>query len=80
MIDMAPPKPIPEKRICPETGEEMTRGVRPVTFSYKGHSETVNMPGWYTADGKHGIYNSEDTKVSDAALLRMKAKVKEENK
>ena len=64
---------IPEKRICPETGEEMTRGVRPVTFSYKGHSETVNMPGWYTADGKHGIYNSEDTNVSDAALLRLKA-------
>ena len=73
-------KPLPEKRICPETGEEMTRGVRPVTFSYKGHSETVEMPGWYTADGKHGIYNSEDTKVSDAALLRMKAKVKEEGK
>ena len=77
---MAPKKPIPEKRICPETGQEMTRGVRPVTFSYKGYSETVEMPGWYTADGKHGIYNSEDTNVSDAALLRLKAMAKEEIK
>ena len=69
---------IPEKRICPETGEEMTRGVYPLTFTYKGHSETVNMPGWFTADGKHGLHNSDDMKTSNTVLLRLKAKTKEE--
>lgn len=69
---------IPEKRICPETGEEMTRGVYPLTLTYKGHSETVNMPGWFTADRKHGLHNSDDMKTSNAVLLRLKAKTKEE--
>ena len=65
---------IPEKLICPETGEEMTRGIYPLTLTYKGHSETFAMPGWYTADGEHGLFTSEDAEISDAALLRLKAK------
>ena len=33
--------------IDPETGEDLHRGVRKVTFSYKGESIEVDMPGWY---------------------------------
>lgn len=62
-----------ETRICPETGQIMTRGIQPMTIKYKGLSETVEMPGWYTADGEHGLFSSEDMKVSDSALLRLKA-------
>lgn len=75
---MAQKKKLQEKRICPETGEEMTRGIRPLTLSYQGNSETVNMPGWYTANGEHGLHNSDDMKTSNAALLRLKEKANEE--
>lgn len=68
----------PEKRICQETGEEMTRGIKLITLKYEGFAEEVEMPGWYTADKEHGIHNSDDMKVSNAALLRLKAKTKEE--
>lgn len=61
-------------RICPETGQEMTRGVKLITLKYEGFSEEVEMPGWYTADKEHGIHNSDDMKVSNRALMRMKAK------
>ena len=68
---------IPKKRICPETGEEMTRGIKLITLKYERFSEEVEMPGWYAADKEHGIHNSNDMKVSNAALLRMKVKEKE---
>ena len=61
-----------ETRICPETGQIMTRKIQPMTIKYKGLSETFDMPGWYTEDGKHGLFNSEDTKISDAVLMRLK--------
>nr|WP_320146304.1 hypothetical protein [uncultured Anaeromusa sp.] len=61
-----------ETKICPETGQEMTRGVYPLTLTYKGLSETFDMPGWYTADGEHGLFMSEDVKVSDCVLVRLK--------
>ncbi|WP_018703633.1 hypothetical protein [Anaeromusa acidaminophila] len=63
-----------ETRICPETGQEMTRGTKLITLTYKGFSEEVEMPGWYTEDKDHGIHSSEDMKVSDSALLRLKAR------
>ncbi|MEA4835286.1 MAG: antitoxin VbhA family protein [Anaeromusa sp.] len=67
-----------EKRIYQETGEEMTRGIKLITLKYEGFAEEVEMPGWYTADKEHGIHNSDDMQVSNAALLRLKAKTKEE--
>lgn len=62
-----------ETKICPETGQKMTRGIRPMTLTYKNVSETFDMPGWYTEDGEHGLFTSEDTKISDRVLIRMKA-------
>ena len=61
--------------IDPETGEDLHRGVRKVTFSYKGESIEVDMPGWYSEDGVRGVHSQEDTKVSDHALNIMKARV-----
>ena len=61
--------------IDPETGENLHRGVRKVTFSYKGESVEVDMPGWYSADGTRGVHSREDAKVSDHALNTMKARV-----
>jgi HTH-type transcriptional regulator/antitoxin MqsA len=62
------------ERISPETGAPMTRGVRPMTISYRGRSVAIEMPGWYADDGvTDSIHNGGDMKVSDRALHRLKA-------
>jgi HTH-type transcriptional regulator/antitoxin MqsA len=52
----------------------MQRGVRPITITYKGHSVTVDMPGWYSDQSDEGILTGEDMKISDRALNRLKAR------
>ena len=59
--------------VCPETGAQMKRGVRPVTLAYKGESITFDMPGWYCG-ASEGIHTGEDLKVSDRVLNRLKAR------
>jgi HTH-type transcriptional regulator/antitoxin MqsA len=60
---------------CPETGKLMVRDTRPVTLAFKGHSITIDMPGWYCDDSGESIHTGEDMKVSDAALQALKIKV-----
>jgi HTH-type transcriptional regulator / antitoxin MqsA len=60
---------------CPETGARLDRGVRPMTFNYKGQSLTVDMPGWYGEPPAESIHSGDDMKVSDRALNLMKARV-----
>lgn len=60
---------------CPETGKPMVRDIRPMTFTYKGHSVTIDMPGWYCNESDESIHTGEDMKVSDAALQALKIKV-----
>lgn len=60
--------------VCPKTGDRMHRGVRPVTFTFKDQSETVDMPGWYCKKCGEGIHTGKDMKESDRALARMKAR------
>jgi HTH-type transcriptional regulator/antitoxin MqsA len=60
---------------CPETGKPMVRDSRPVTLAFKGHSITIDMPGWYCDDSGESIHTGEDMKVSDAALQALKIKV-----
>ena len=62
------------KRIHPETGEELERGVRPMLISYKGLNETIEMPGWYPKDSDDGIYSKEDRTIYGKALRRLKAR------
>jgi len=58
---------------CPQTGLPMARGVRPMTIAYKGHSATIEMPGWYCDASDESIHTGEDMAVSDRALNRLKA-------
>lgn len=60
---------------CPQTDLPMVRGVRPMTITYKGHSATIDMPGWYCNESGESIHTGEDMVVSDQALNRLKATV-----
>ncbi len=60
---------------CPETGQPMVRGVRPMTITYKDHSATFDMPGWYCEASGESIHTGEDMRMSDHELNRLKAKV-----
>lgn len=62
--------------IHPETGEILRRDVRPVEYEYKGEKITVDMPGWYPAEGIDGICSMEDFKVASKALEILKARHK----
>jgi HTH-type transcriptional regulator / antitoxin MqsA len=60
--------------VDPETGAKLHREVRPLTLTYKGHSITVEMPGWYGNRPDEGVFDPEDMKISDRALNRLKAR------
>ena len=66
-----------ESMIHPETGEILLRDIRPIEFTYRGETITVEMPGWYPANNDEGIFSQEDMKVSDAALRYLKSVVEE---
>lgn len=59
--------------VCPETGVPMYRGVRSMTLAYRGKRITFDMPGWYCDQSEESIHTSEDMKVSDRTLNRLKA-------
>lgn len=61
--------------VCPETGQPMVRGERPMTIMYKGQSASFDMPGWYCDASEESIHTGDDMKVSDRALNRLKARV-----
>ena len=54
----------------------MVRGVRPVTITYKGHSTTIEMPGWYCDQSGESIHTGDHMVITDRALAGLKAKVK----
>lgn len=61
--------------LCPEDGTPMIRDTKPQNLSYRGESVTVDMPGWYCPVCGEGLHTGQDMKVSDRALVAMKAKV-----
>ena len=60
--------------ICPETGQPMERGFKSLELTYKDHTITVEMPGWYSEGSTEGLHTHEDMKVSDRALNLLKAR------
>jgi len=65
-----------EKRPHPETGEELTRDIRPFTVRYEGRTRKVLLPGWYPAKkGGDGIHVGDDMEAADRALAELKAEV-----
>ncbi|MCF4123970.1 type II toxin-antitoxin system MqsA family antitoxin [Methylobacterium sp. SyP6R] len=61
--------------VCPVTGEPMVRDTRPFVVSYKGRRHDVALPGWYCDTSGESIHSREDLKVSDRALMTLKAEV-----
>jgi HTH-type transcriptional regulator/antitoxin MqsA len=66
---------LPKTMPSPETGETLTRGVRPFKVTYKGQSITVDLPGCYPRDDGEGVHVGNDMSVVDRALLALKEKV-----
>lgn len=68
------PKP-PSSIASPETGEVLTRGVRPFVVAYKGQVVSVDLPGYYPAGEGEGVHVGDDMAVADAALRALKERV-----
>jgi len=65
-----------EKKTHPETGEELSRDVRPFVVRYEGRTRKVDLPGWYPAKrGGDGIHVGDDMEVVSRALAELKAEV-----
>jgi HTH-type transcriptional regulator / antitoxin MqsA len=66
---------LPDTITSPETGEALTRGVRPFVVTYKGETITVDLPGYYPAGEGDGVHVGKDMSVVDEALRTLKEKV-----
>ena len=56
----------------PDTGEILTRGVRPFTVAYKGNSKVIDLPGYYPRGEGDGVHVGDDMSVVDAVLRELK--------
>ena len=68
-------KVLPDTMTAPETGEVLTRGVRPFVVAYKGETVTVDLPGYYPAGEGDGVHVGKDMSVVDEALRALKEKI-----
>ena len=68
-------QPLPNTMASPDTGEMVTRGVRPFEVSYKGENVTVELPGYYPAGTGDGVHIGDDMAVVDEALRGLKEKI-----
>ena len=66
---------LPSSMNSPETGEVLTRGVRPFTVAYKGQSVTVDLPGYYPDGEGDGVHIGDDMAAMDTALRSLKERV-----
>ena len=66
---------LPKTMPSPETGETLTRGVRPFKVTYKGKTITVDLPGYYPKGDGDGVHVGNDMSVVDRALRMLKEKV-----
>jgi HTH-type transcriptional regulator/antitoxin MqsA len=63
-----------ESRVHPETGEKLTRGIRPFTVGFAGLARTVDLPGWYPArKNGEGLHVGSDMAAADRTLAELKA-------
>jgi HTH-type transcriptional regulator/antitoxin MqsA len=66
---------LPKTMPSPETGETLTRGVRPFKVAYNGQSIIVDLPGYYPQHDGEGVHVGNDMSVVDRALRALKEKV-----
>lgn len=69
------PDALPDTMPSPETGQMLTRGVRPFAVAYKGETLTVDLPGYYPDGEGDGVHFGDDMAVVDAALRTLKEKI-----
>jgi len=75
MTMAAKDKVLHDTMTAPETGEVLTRGVRPFVVAYKGETVTVDLPGYYPAGEGDGVHVGKDMSVVDEALRALKEKI-----
>lgn len=66
-----------KERLCPACGAQMLRGVRDMTLEHRGRSDMIGMPGWYCDECGEAVHSGEDMAVSDAALERLRADLRQ---
>ena len=66
---------LPETMVAPETGQTLTRGVRPFEVVYKDERVTVDLPGYYPEGQGDGVVVGDDMRVVDEALRALKERV-----
>jgi HTH-type transcriptional regulator/antitoxin MqsA len=66
---------LPTTMSSPETGETLTRAVRPFTVEYKGESVTVDLPGYCPDGAGEGVHVGKDMSAVDEALRSLKEKL-----
>ena len=66
-----------KERVCPACSAQMLRSVRDMALECRGRSETIAMPGWYCDECDEGVHSGEDMVVSDAALERLRAELRQ---
>ena len=64
---------LPHTMTSPETGELLTRGVRPYVVTYLDQSMTVDLPGYYALHEGKGVHVGTDMDVVEEALRTLKA-------
>jgi HTH-type transcriptional regulator / antitoxin MqsA len=69
------PANFPDTMISPDTGEVLTRSVRPFVVAYRGEITTVDLPGYYPTGDGDGVHVGKDMAVVDVALRAMKEKL-----
>lgn len=61
-----------EKRVHPETGQVLHRGVRPQTVCVGSLSREIDVPGWYPEDDGDAIHSGADLKVLNEAFKALR--------
>jgi HTH-type transcriptional regulator / antitoxin MqsA len=72
---LADERTLPDTMISTETGEILTRGVRPFAVTYKDESVTVDLPGYYPSGEGEGVHVGQDMQTVDAALRALKERL-----
>ncbi len=56
----------------PETGQLLSRDIRPFTVHYKGSGMTVDLPGYYPKNAGESVQVGADMAAADEALRLLK--------
>lgn len=62
-----------DKRIHPETGQELHRDVRQQTVTFGSLSRTIDMPGWYPDGDGDALFVGTDLNASNTAFKELRS-------